>query len=42
MKFLSNAHTHTTYCDGTATISRCMVFHAQELKFVSLGFSDHA
>ncbi len=41
MKFLSNAHTHSTYCDGTNDIA-AMVFHAQELKFVSLGFSGHA
>lgn len=41
MKFLSNAHTHTTYCDGQDDISS-MVFRAQELKFVSLGFSEHA
>jgi len=41
MKFLSNAHTHTTYCDGQNDIPM-MVFQAQELKFVSLGFSGHA
>lgn len=41
MKFQSNAHTHTTYCDGQDDISS-MVFQAQELKFVSLGFSEHA
>lgn len=41
MNFYSNAHTHTTYCDGQSDIP-AMVFQAQELKFVSLGFSGHA
>lgn len=41
MKFPSNAHTHTTYCDGQTDIPS-MIFRAQELKFVSLGFSGHA
>jgi histidinol-phosphatase (PHP family) len=40
MKFLSNAHTHTPYCDGQSDI-RVLVQRAQELGFVSLGFSGH-
>ncbi|MDD3410094.1 MAG: PHP domain-containing protein, partial [Eubacteriales bacterium] len=41
MKFLSNAHTHTTYCDGKSTLAE-MVAAAQKLGFVSLGLSGHA
>ncbi|MEG0741572.1 MAG: PHP domain-containing protein [Clostridia bacterium] len=41
MKFLSNAHTHTTYCDGKTSIVE-MIAAAQRLGFVSLGFSGHA
>lgn len=41
MKFLSNAHTHTTWCDGRTPISD-MVQKACDLGFVSLGFSGHA
>ena len=40
MRFLSNAHTHTTYCDGQSTVEE-MVEAAQRLGFVSLGFSGH-
>jgi histidinol-phosphatase (PHP family) len=40
MKFLSNAHTHTTYCDGRSDV-RTLVSKAQALGFVSLGFSEH-
>jgi len=40
MKFLSNAHTHTPYCDGLSDIPT-LVKRAQELGFVSLGFSGH-
>ena len=40
MKFLSNAHTHTTYCDGRSDI-QTLVSKAQALGFVSLGFSEH-
>ncbi len=40
MTFLSNAHTHSTYCDGRDSIP-AMVRRAQELGFVSLGFSEH-
>ena len=40
MRFLSNAHTHTTYGDGRSTIGE-MVEAAQRLHFVSLGFSGH-
>ena len=41
MKFLSNAHTHTTYCDGQSTIAEQLAA-ATRLGFVSLGFSGHA
>lgn len=41
MKFLSNAHTHTTYCDGQSTIGQ-QIAAAKRLHFVSLGFSGHA
>ncbi|MEA4999082.1 MAG: PHP domain-containing protein [Candidatus Limiplasma sp.] len=41
MKFLSNAHTHTTFCDGRSTIGE-QIAAAQRLGFVSLGFSGHA
>lgn len=41
MKFLSNAHTHTTYCDGLCTAEEQLAA-AQRLGFVSLGFSGHA
>ena len=40
MRFLSNAHTHTNYCDGKNT-PREIVRAARELGFVSLGFSGH-
>ena len=40
MSFLSNAHTHSTYVDGHDSIP-AMVRKAQELGFVSLGFSEH-
>lgn len=41
MRFLSNAHTHTPYCDGKSTIAEQLAA-AQALGFVSLGFSGHA
>jgi len=41
MKFLSNAHTHTTYCDGASTVEE-QLSAARRLGFVSLGFSGHA
>lgn len=40
MKFRSNAHTHTPYCDGVSGIPQ-MIRAAQRLGFVSLGFSGH-
>lgn len=40
MQFLSNAHTHTPYCDGRSGIPE-MIRQAQRLGFVSLGFSGH-
>ena len=41
MIFPSNAHTHTTYCDGLSTIEE-MYKAAIENGFISLGFSSHA
>lgn len=41
MSFPSNAHTHTTYCDGKATAAE-MTEAARQLGFQSLGFSGHA
>lgn len=41
MRFLSNAHTHTTYCDGRSTVAETLA-QARKLGFVSLGFSGHA
>lgn len=40
MSFLSNAHTHTTFCDGRNTPQE-MLDQAKKLGFVSLGFSGH-
>lgn len=40
MRFLSNAHTHSTYCDGKSTVTE-MIEKAKELGFTSLGFSGH-
>ena len=41
MSFLSNAHTHTTFCDGRSTPQEQLAA-AKALGFVSLGFSGHA
>ena len=41
MRFLSNAHTHTTFCDGKNPPEE-MIRAARGLGFVSLGFSGHA
>lgn len=41
MKFLSNAHTHTNWCDGLSTAEEQLA-SARRLGFVSLGFSGHA
>lgn len=38
---LSNAHTHTTFCDGKSTAEQ-MVQSALKLGFDALGFSSHA
>ena len=40
MRILSNAHTHTTFCDGKNTAAE-MAEAAFRLGFVSLGFSGH-
>lgn len=40
MPFLSNAHTHTLFCDGQNTPEE-MLAAARKLGFVSLGFSGH-
>ena len=41
MRFLSNAHTHSTFCDGKNPPEE-MIRAAEKLGFVSLGFSGHA
>ncbi len=41
MSILSCAHVHTTYCDGK-TPAKDMAKRADELGFVSLGFTSHA
>jgi len=41
MRFLSNAHTHSAYCDGRNTLPE-MMRAAQARGFQSLGFSEHA
>lgn len=41
MKFLSTAHSHTTYCDGKNTPAE-MAKAAYDLGFVSFGFSGHS
>lgn len=41
MTFASNAHTHSTWCDGRDSVFD-MLKAAQALGFVSLGFSSHA
>ena len=41
MRFLSNAHTHSTFCDGKNPPEE-MIWAAERLGFVSLGFSGHA
>ena len=40
MRFLSNAHSHTTHCDGKNTAAE-MIEKARVLGFTSLGFTDH-
>jgi len=39
-RFLSNAHTHTPFCDGRSTVED-MLAAAKQLGFSSLGFSGH-
>ncbi len=41
IRILSNCHTHSTFCDGRATMAE-MAQTAAENGFVSLGFSSHA
>lgn len=41
MTYLSNAHTHSTFCDGKSTPEE-MVQKAIELGYTSLGFSGHS
>lgn len=41
MTVKSNIHTHTTYCDGGATVKE-MIAQAIKLNYRSLGFSGHA
>lgn len=39
-RFLSNAHTHTPFCDGKSAVED-IVAAAKQLGFISLGFSGH-
>jgi len=39
-RFLSNAHTHTPFCDGISAVED-IIAAAKQLGFVSLGFSGH-
>ena len=41
MKFLSNLHTHTLYCDGNNSAEE-YIKRAIELGFISIGFSGHS
>lgn len=41
MKYISNLHTHTTYCDGKNSIEE-NILSAIEKNFISLGFSGHS
>ena len=41
MKFLSNLHTHTLYCDGKNTPEE-YIQKAIEKGFISIGFSGHS
>ena len=41
MKYLSNLHTHTIYCDGKSTIEENII-SAIDKKLISLGFSGHS
>lgn len=41
MKYISNLHTHTNYCDGKNSIEE-NIKYAIEKEFISLGFSGHS
>ncbi len=41
MKYVSNLHTHTIYCDGKNTVEE-NIQYAIDKKFISLGFSGHS
>ncbi len=41
MKYISNIHTHTTYCDGKNTIEENILI-AINKGFISIGFSGHS
>ena len=41
MNYISNLHTHTTYCDGKNTVEE-NILYAIEKNFISLGFSGHS
>lgn len=41
MKYISNLHTHTVYCDGKNTIEENIIC-AIDKKLISLGFSGHS
>ena len=41
MKYISNLHTHTIYCDGSDTVEE-NIKYAIDKNFISLGFSGHS
>lgn len=41
MKYISNLHTHSIYCDGQNSIEE-NILYAIEKEFISLGFSGHS
>lgn len=41
MKYISNLHTHTIYCDGKNTVEE-NIEYAIDKEFISLGFSGHS
>ena len=41
MKYISNLHTHTTYCDGKNTVEE-NIQYAIDKELISLGFSGHS
>lgn len=41
MKYISNLHTHTKYCDGKNTVEE-NIQYAIDKELISLGFSGHS